>query len=116
LLVFGGTGQQGGSVINAALEESDWWKIRTVTRHPDSECAKALCSRGVEVIEGDETCPSESLFKNVYGVFLVTAAWDPSLKGREFEVGKQLVDMAAKMKVKHLIFFISSKCRRRVEW
>jgi len=102
-LVFGGTGQQGGSVINAALEEGNW-RLRTLTRHPDSDCAKHLSSRGVEVIEGDEASPSQSFFQDVYGVFLVTAAWDSSVRGKEFEVGKQIVDMAAKMKVKHFIF------------
>jgi len=50
--VVGATGVQGRSVINALLNNSEY-SIRALTRNPSSEKAKALASRGVEVVKAD---------------------------------------------------------------
>ena len=53
-VVFGATGTQGGSVINSVLADpkaSQEFKIRGVTRNPESEKAKSLTARGVECVE-----------------------------------------------------------------
>ncbi|KAH9208166.1 hypothetical protein DL95DRAFT_373584 [Leptodontidium sp. 2 PMI_412] len=50
--VMGATGAQGGSVIEAALK-SGLYQLRGVTRNIESEKAKALVNRGVEVIAAD---------------------------------------------------------------
>jgi len=49
ITVFGATGAQGGSVIDALLQEKSL-KIRGVTRNANSEAAKSLASKGVEVV------------------------------------------------------------------
>jgi uncharacterized protein YbjT (DUF2867 family) len=49
LTVVGATGAQGGSVIDSALKAGTY-KVRAVTRNIDSEKAKALAARGVEVV------------------------------------------------------------------
>lgn len=54
LVVFGGTGIQGGSVINSILEDprtAKEFKIRSITRDPSKPNAKALINRGVECVE-----------------------------------------------------------------
>jgi uncharacterized protein YbjT (DUF2867 family) len=52
LTVVGATGVQGGSVITAALKEGTW-KIRGITRNVNSDAAKALVARGVEMVVAD---------------------------------------------------------------
>ena len=52
LTVIGATGRQGSSVVNAALEDGTY-KVRAITRNVNSEKAKALASRGVELTTAD---------------------------------------------------------------
>lgn len=60
LTVVGGTGNQGLSLINAALDDGTY-RVRALTRNPDSEKAMALASRGVEIVKAD-TNDEPSLF------------------------------------------------------
>jgi uncharacterized protein YbjT (DUF2867 family) len=52
LTVIGATGAQGGSVVNQALKDGKY-KVRAITRNVNSDKAKALASRGVEVVAAD---------------------------------------------------------------
>ena len=49
ITVFGATGTQGGSVVEALLQDKSL-RIRGVTRNASSEAAKSLASKGVEVV------------------------------------------------------------------
>lgn len=53
LTVFGATGAQGGSVIQAVLADdvlSKEYKIRGITRDVSKPAAQALAEKGVEVV------------------------------------------------------------------
>ena len=53
ILVFGGTGGQGGSVIKTLLKDpkmTDEWHIKAVTRDVTKPAAKALTEQGVETV------------------------------------------------------------------
>src|SRR5271155_2623836 len=53
LVVFGGTGGQGGSVVKTLLKDPkmmEEWKIRAITRDVSKLAAKALEEKGVEVV------------------------------------------------------------------
>ena len=52
LTVVGGTGTQGRSVIEAALKGGHG-KIRALTRNTESQNAKDLAAKGVEVVKAD---------------------------------------------------------------
>jgi uncharacterized protein YbjT (DUF2867 family) len=52
ITVIGATGAQGGSVVAAALK-SGLYKVRGVTRNVNSEAAKALSAKGVELVTAD---------------------------------------------------------------
>jgi len=52
LTVVGATGAQGSSVVNSALKDGTY-KVRAITRKVDSDKAKALAARGVEVVAAD---------------------------------------------------------------
>ena len=46
IAVFGATGTQGGSVAKALLNDSRNFKVRAVTRNPNSEKAQAIADLG----------------------------------------------------------------------
>jgi uncharacterized protein YbjT (DUF2867 family) len=53
IVVFGGTGGQGGSVVKTLLKDPKMmaeWKIKAVTRDVTKTAAKALAEKGVEMI------------------------------------------------------------------
>jgi uncharacterized protein YbjT (DUF2867 family) len=50
--VTGGTGGQGGSVIDALLE-SGHYRVRAVLRNLTPAKTKPLSDRGVEIVQGD---------------------------------------------------------------
>lgn len=80
ITVYGATGNQGGSVVNSLLEnKSGDFKIRGVTRNPDSEKAKALAARGVEIVKADGLRKDQMLvaFQGTWAVFLNTNSVDP---------------------------------------
>lgn len=49
IVVTGATGTQGSSIVRVMLEAGEW-NVRAVTRNLDSDAAKALASKGVEVV------------------------------------------------------------------
>ena len=52
-VVFGATGNQGGSVIKSVLGDSkasQEFKLRGITRNPNAPKAKALADQGVECV------------------------------------------------------------------
>lgn len=50
--VVGATGGQGSAVVNQALKDGVY-KVRAITRNVNSDKAKALQARGVEVVSAD---------------------------------------------------------------
>ena len=110
ITVFGATGAQGGPIVHSLLEGG--FKVRGVTRNPDSDKAKALIAAGAEVVKGDlGNIPSvEAAVKGAYGVFYVTNFWE--LFGRdektayekEIEQGKAVADVCKREGVKHVVF------------
>jgi uncharacterized protein YbjT (DUF2867 family) len=105
IAVMGGTGLQGGGVVNALLAQGEF-DVRVASRNRKSEAARALSARGVDVIEGDLLDPSTlgPAFAGAYGAFVVTNFWDPSLGTRETEMGGAAVRAAREAGVEHLIW------------
>ncbi|KAF1812526.1 NAD(P)-binding protein [Eremomyces bilateralis CBS 781.70] len=111
ITVFGSTGAQGGSVVKSILQnKSGAFKVRGITRNPNSDAAKQLASAGVEVVKGNGFNKDEMLaaFKGSYGVFVNTNSDDPAFDDpknpTELDLGKLLVDTAADAGVKHFIY------------
>ena len=53
IVVFGATGQQGGSVAQSLLADSkasSQFHVKGVTRDPTKESSKILASKGVEIV------------------------------------------------------------------
>jgi len=101
-MVTGATGAQGGSVAKYLLKR-DKWNVRCLTRHPDSDKARALKDAGAEVVKGDLADPAslKSALEGCWGLFGVTNYWEHFDK--EFEQGKNLLDAAKAADVKYVV-------------
>lgn len=110
LVVFGATGNQGGSVIDVVLNTPSLgeYRIRAVTRDTSKAAAQTLQSTSrVEVVQGDADDAS-SLDRVLQGAhtvfFLTTTIYDERLEERELAQGKQIADAAVAAGAQYLIF------------
>ncbi len=103
ILVTGITGQQGGAVARRLL--GDGWRVRGLTRSPESAKARPLRELCIEVMRGDLT-DEPSLHAPLEGVYGVFAVATPFEKGMENEIaqGKTLGDVAAAAGVSHYVY------------
>ncbi|VUC32891.1 unnamed protein product [Clonostachys rosea] len=71
--VVGATGNQGGSVV-AALLDNPAFSIRAITRNSESQAAKDLANKGVEVVEADlnDVGSLKSAFAGSHAIFAMT--------------------------------------------
>ena len=103
ILVTGATGAQGGGVVRHLLARGRF-RVRAITRHPDSPKAQALAQAGVEVMRGDlaDASTLPAALAGVYGVFGVTSFWEHY--EAEYGHGKNLVEAVAASEVQHFVF------------
>ena len=103
VLVAGATGRQGGAVVRHLLTKG--WKLRALTRNPDSYAARKLAEKGVELAQGDLDDPEslERAARGVYGIYSVQDFWTVGAK-REVQQGKNLADAGKKAGVEHLVY------------
>ena len=105
IAVAGATGQQGGATTRHLLDRG--FRVRALTRDPNSESSLKLQAAGAEVVAADLGSP-ESLgaaLDGVYGVFSVQNFWLPDV-GFEGEIaqGKNLADAAKATGVQHFVY------------
>jgi uncharacterized protein YbjT (DUF2867 family) len=103
ILIIGATGQQGGSVVNA-LE----WRghdLVAFVRNADSDKARALASRGVELAVGelDDASSIEAAMKGADAAFAVTTFFTTSTEV-EAQQGINIADAAAAAKLPFLVY------------
>lgn len=106
ILVFGATGQQGGSV-SAALSNAGW-PVRAFVRDPSAPKALALQAQGIEIVQGSfsDRRTIRDAMDGVYGVFSV----QPSSPGgavtdeEEVSMGITVADLAVETGVSHLVY------------
>jgi uncharacterized protein YbjT (DUF2867 family) len=81
------------------------WKLRALTRDPDSPAAQELVHKGIEVVKGDLEKPVtlEPATRGVYGIYSVQDFWAVGAK-REVQQGKNLADAAKEAGVEHFVY------------
>ena len=109
LTVFGATGVQGGSVINAVLAHprfSSEYKLRAITRDTSKPNAKALRAKGVETVMADaeDSGSLKEALAGSYAVFAVTNYWEKKSMEGEIRQGKNIANAAKEVGVKHLVW------------
>jgi uncharacterized protein YbjT (DUF2867 family) len=109
LVIFGATGQQGGSVLSHVLKDaqlSKQYNVRAITRDPSSSSSQALKKMNVEVIEADltDTSSLHTAMRGADTVFALTPpAFGPNAKVQEVTAGKAMADVAVEEKVPYII-------------
>ncbi|PGH33931.1 hypothetical protein GX50_03252 [[Emmonsia] crescens] len=108
--VFGATGNQGGSVVQSLLRNSATFRVRGITRNPDSPKAKELAKAGVEVVGADGFKKDELVkaFKDSWAIFVNTnsddSAFDDPKGPTELDLGRVIVDAANEAGVEHFVY------------
>ncbi|CAI7627110.1 unnamed protein product [Penicillium crustosum] len=81
IVVVGATGGQGGAVVSKFLSDKTW-KVRGITRNTQSERARALSAKGVEMVQAniDNLVSLDKAFEGATAIFAVTdyyeSFWD----------------------------------------
>src|SRR5215475_12338449 len=87
IAVVGATGSQGGGLARAILSDPNGgFAVRAVTRDPNKDKAKALASKGAEIVQAniEDGEGLKNASAGAYGVFAVTNFWEhfPGEKGK----------------------------------
>ena len=117
IAVIGATGSQGGGLARAILDDpgSDF-RLRAITRNPDSDAARALADRGAEVVQADldDVESLKRAFDGAYGAFCVTNFWEHFSPQREQAQIANLAEAAKAAGVEHVIWSTLEDTRRWV--
>jgi uncharacterized protein YbjT (DUF2867 family) len=103
VLITGATGQQGGATARALAGKG--FKLRGLTRKPDSDAAKKLAGLGVEIVQGDldDVESLKAALKGTWGVFGVQNTWEAGVE-KEEEQGIRLARLAREASVSHYVY------------
>lgn len=107
IAVTGATGAQGGGLVRAILADRDGpYRVRAITRKPDSDKARSLASLGAEIVAGDADEPAslERAFAGAHGAFCVTNFWEHYSAEREGVQAAALARATRKAGVAHVVW------------
>jgi uncharacterized protein YbjT (DUF2867 family) len=116
IAVTGATGHQGGGLVDAVLADPESpYAVRALTRRPESEAARALADRGVEVVAVDmeDAASLAAAFDGAAAAFCVTFFWEtmsPEVESRQAEALATAVRIAA---VPHVVWSTLPDTRHR---
>jgi len=117
IAVVGATGAQGGAVARAIMADSGGpFKVRAITRKPDSPQAQALAAAGAEIVTGDsdrgETM--KAAFEGADAAYCVTNYWEHLSPEREIAQARALAEAARSAGVAHAVWSTLEDTRRWV--
>jgi uncharacterized protein YbjT (DUF2867 family) len=103
IVVVGATGRQGREVALHLVR--DGWRVKGITRTPESKKSLAVRALGVELVQADlnDITTLESAFQGAYGVYTM----QPPIVGRpedEIQQGKNVALAAQKTKIEHVVY------------
>ncbi|RDA95131.1 hypothetical protein CP533_1864 [Ophiocordyceps camponoti-saundersi (nom. inval.)] len=116
IAVFGATGKQGGAVARSLLQNKADFRVRAITRNPNSEASRALAEAGAEVVQADgfDGQQMRRAFQGCWGCFVNLNSDDPLFRKdgapSEVDMGKCIVDAAVDAAVQHLVFSSGPPC------
>jgi len=103
ILVTGATGRQGGAVARRLLEAG--FKVRALSRHPDSIAGRDLAAAGATIMAGDFD-DSASLVRalgGAYGVFAMQTPYEAGTEREEIH-GRRLAEVASAAGVRQFVY------------
>jgi uncharacterized protein YbjT (DUF2867 family) len=107
ITVFGATGAQGGGLTRAILADPQRrFRVRAVTRKPDSPAARALAAAGAEIViaDLDDAVTVQHAMEGAHGAFCVTNFWEHFSPAKELAQAHAMAEAAARAAVSHVIW------------
>lgn len=103
IAISGATGQQGGATAHALAGKG--FKIRALTRTPDSDKAKALAAQGAEVVQADldNDASVRAALKGAWGAYAVQNTWTAGVEGEETQ-GHRFAKLAKEAGVQQFVY------------
>ena len=115
ITIFGATGAQGGGLArNILARNRPDYRVRAVTRKPDSDAARELAQLGAEVAVADLDDPQsvQSAMRGAHGVYCVTNFWEHFSPEKELKQAETLAEAAQRESVAHVIWSTLEDTRR----
>ena len=107
ITVFGATGAQGGGLARAILADPERrFRLRAVTRKPDSPAARALADQGAEVVVADldDAVSVRAAMEGAHGAFCVTNFWEHFSPEKEIAQAHTMAQAALDAGVHHVVW------------
>ena len=103
ILITGVTGRQGGAVARALLNQG--FRLRGLTRKPESDAARAAALLGIDIVQGDFDNESSlaAPLAGAWGVFSVQNTWEAGVEREEVQ-GNRLARAAREAGVQHFVY------------
>lgn len=117
IAVVGATGAQGGGLVKAILEDAaGGFAVRALTRHPDSDKAKALAAAGAEVVAADldDEASLAKALSGAWGAYFVTNFWEHFSPERELAQARNMAAAAKRAGISHAIWSTLEDTRKWV--
>ena len=117
IAIVGATGAQGGGLARAILEDPQGgFRVRAITRHVDSDKARALAAAGAELVAADldDEASLERALTGADGAFFVTNYWEHFSPEKENQQARNMAQAAKAAHVKHIVWSTLEDTRERV--
>ena len=103
VLVSGATGKQGGAIGRELLDAG--WRVRAMTRKPESEAAQLLAARGAEVVQANlnDEVSLRRVLEGAWGAVAVQNTWEEGVAVEE-EQGHRFARVAKDAGVQHILY------------
>jgi uncharacterized protein YbjT (DUF2867 family) len=117
IAVVGATGAQGGGLARAILADpSGGFTVRALTRHPNSDKAKALAKAGAEVVAADVDVVASlnKAFRGADAAYCVTFFWEHLSTEREKTQAHNMAVAAKDAGLTHVIWSTFEDTRKSI--
>lgn len=117
IVVIGATGAQGGGLARAILADPQGgFRVRAVTRQPDSDKARALAALGADIVsaDSDNEASLENAFHGAYGAYCLTNFWEHFSPERELRQAEAQARAAGNAGLQHVIWSTLEDTRKWV--
>jgi uncharacterized protein YbjT (DUF2867 family) len=107
IAVFGATGAQGGGLARAILADPKRaFRVRAITRRPESPAAHALAQAGAQIVAADLDDPPSvrRALEGAQGAFCVTDAFEHGSPERELAQAEAMAEAVARASVAHVVW------------
>jgi uncharacterized protein YbjT (DUF2867 family) len=103
IVISGATGQQGGATARALAGKG--FKIRALTRDPNTDKARAIAATGAELVKADldDDASLRAALQGAWGAYAVQNTWTAGVEGEEAQ-GHRFAKIAREAGVQHYVY------------